>query len=275
MVLACPPRSSTLDEPADQNTVSWLENVCRSCRCHGRPGSGTRFQRGWLSDRVTVIDGSVYYDVMPRPERHSADGILDVARDLVLREGARRVTMDRIVASSGAPKGSVYYRFSTVDDLLAAMWLRAVRRSQTLFLSELHRDRDPMLAAVAAGVALVDFAQQEPADARLLVALRREDLVRGVADSTLARQLREINEPLRAGLTALTQRLFGQVSLDTVERTTCAVVDLPHGAIRRHLISGTPIPSSVKAQLTAAIPAALLPTQTRTTATDKEYPHVR
>jgi hypothetical protein len=32
---------------------------------------------------------------------------------------------------------------------------------------------------------------------------------------------------------------------------------LPQGAIRRHLVGGTPIPDSVPAQLRAAIPAAL------------------
>jgi AcrR family transcriptional regulator len=52
------------------------------------------------------------------------------------------VTVDRIIDSSGAPKGSIYHRFSTVDDLLAAMWIRAVRRSQAAFLAELANMAD-------------------------------------------------------------------------------------------------------------------------------------
>ena len=194
---------------------------------------------------------------VPRPERHSVDMILDVSRDLVLRDGARSVTIDRIVASSGAPKGSLYYRFSTVDDLLATMWLRAVRRSQDRFLQQLNASADPVEAAVAAGLALQDFAHEEPADARLLAAVRREDLVGEVSDPALVVALQEVNDRLRKALTALARRLYGRATRDTVERTTCAVVDLPMGAIRRHLVGGVAVPGNVRPQLTAAIRAAL------------------
>lgn len=194
---------------------------------------------------------------MPRPERHSVDMILDVSRDLVLRDGARSVTVDRIITTSGAPKGSVYHRFSTLDDLLATMWLRAVRRSQDRFLQQLKVDGDPVEAAVAAGLAIHDFASQEPADARLLAALRREDLVGEVADPAIVVALQEVNDRLRTALTALAQRLYGRATRDTVQRTTCAVVDLPMGAIRRHLVGGVAVPSNVRPQLTAAIRAAL------------------
>jgi len=180
-----------------------------------------------------------------------------VARELVLLEGARAVTVDRIVEVSGAPKGSIYYRFSRVDDLLAAMWIRAVRRSQAAFLAELSRQEEPVEVAVAAGLAVCDFARTAHADARLLAAVRREDLVAAAVDAKLVVELRMINEPLRKGVAALARRLFGRATRETVEWTTCAVIDLPQGAIRRHLIAGNRIPDSVPAQLRAAIPAAL------------------
>jgi AcrR family transcriptional regulator len=194
---------------------------------------------------------------MPRPPRHSVDGLLDVARELVVCDGARAVTVDRIVASSGAPKGSVYHRFSTVDDLLAAMWIRAVKRSQAWFLRELNAEGGPIQVAVAAGLAICEFARSEHADARLLAAVRREDLVATTVDAKLVAELNAINEPLRAALVKLAGRLFGRATAETVEWTTFAVVDLPHGAVRRHLVSGTAIPDSVPRQLRAAITAAL------------------
>lgn len=189
---------------------------------------------------------------------------MDVARDLVLRAGARAVTVDGIVAASGAPKGSIYHRFSTVDDLLAAMWVRAVRRSQERFLRELDADGDPVEVAVAAGLAVYDFVREEPADAGLLAALRREDLITAVSDGELAAVLEEINEPLRAGLVALAERLYGRATRDSVEWTACAVVDLPHGAVRRHLVAGTRVPDSVRGQLGEAIRAALRERMPRT-----------
>ena len=200
---------------------------------------------------------------MPRPQRHSVDAILDVSRDLVLRDGARAVTVDRIVAASGAPKGSIYHRFSTVNDLLAAMWLRGVRRSQARFLEPLGAGGDPVQAAVAAGLAIHDFAKEEPADARLLAALRREDLVGTVADATVISDLQHVNDELHTALTTLARRLYGRVTRDAVERTTCAVVDLPQGAIRRHMVRGASVPNNVRPQLAAAIRAALTDPPTR------------
>jgi len=194
---------------------------------------------------------------VPRPALHSVDKILDVSRDLVLSEGARSVTVDRIVAVSGAPKGSVYHRFSTVNDLLAAMWLRAVCRSQARFMDALHTDGDPVAAAVAAGLSLHDFALEHPPDARLLAAVRREDLVREVTDAGLADELKQANDKLRVEVTALARRLFGRATREAIECTMCAVIDIPQGAIRRHLVQGVDIPLGVRAQLAAAIPAAL------------------
>jgi AcrR family transcriptional regulator len=195
---------------------------------------------------------------VPRPERHPVDKILDVSRDLVLSHGARAVTVDRIVAISGAPKGSVYHRFSTVNDLLASMWLRGVRRSQDRFLEPLRSDGDPVEAAVAAGLAIHDFAVDLPADARLLAAMRREDLIGEVTDPDLRTALQQVNDQLRDALVVLARRLYGRATADAVERAACAVIDIPQGAIRRHLVNGDRVPRGLRSQLAAAIRAALL-----------------
>jgi AcrR family transcriptional regulator len=195
---------------------------------------------------------------MPRPARHSADSLLNAARELVLRDGIRTITVDRLVTASGAPKGSIFYRFSTMDDLLAAMWIRAVRRSQAEFLHALNTDGDPVEAAVAAGLAICDFAQRETGDARLLAAVRRDDLVSATVDATLIDELTAINQPLTAAIAVLARRLYGRATKATIGATTCAVIDIPQGAIRRHLVGGVAIPDFVGTQLRAAIPAALL-----------------
>jgi AcrR family transcriptional regulator len=203
-----------------------------------------------------LVGGAVYYRAVPRPELHSADAILDAARDLVLGGGARAATMDRIVSASGAPKGSIYHRFATLDDLLAKMWLRAVRRSQDSFLASLDCP-DAEAAAIAAGLAIHDFARAQPGDARLLASLRREDLLGTVTSPDVQRELREVNDRLAAAVVQLARRLYGRASRSAIERTACAAIDIPQGTIRRHLISGTPVPRTTRAQLEAAIRAAL------------------
>lgn len=193
---------------------------------------------------------------MPRPALHDTDAILDAARDLVLEGGPRAATIERIIARSGAPRGSIYHRFGTRDDLLARMWIRAVRESQRRFLAALGAD-DPVEAGVAAALSVPAFVRERPADARLLASLRREDLVGSIGDPALAQQLDSLNEELGAAIAALARRLHGRAGTAALERVLLAVVDLPLGAVRRHLVAGAPLPKGLPAQLEAAVRAAL------------------
>jgi AcrR family transcriptional regulator len=192
-----------------------------------------------------------------RPQLHSEDSILDAARKLVLDGGARSATVTAIADASGAPKGSIYHRFNSLDDLLAEMWIRAVRRSQREFVEGLQVP-DPAAAAVGGALALYDFAEREAADARLLASLRREDLMATVDSPKLRRQLEELNRPLELAITDLARRLFGRAGSRNVEMTIFAVVDIPLGALRRHLIAGTRAPKALRAQVDAAVRAALV-----------------
>jgi AcrR family transcriptional regulator len=191
-----------------------------------------------------------------RAERHPAGGILDAARKLVLGEGLRAATVDRIVVASGAPKGSIYHRFGTVDDLLATMWLRAVRASQARFLASLEGE-DAVTVGVAAALSLYDFAREEPDDAALLILLRQQDVGRHLRDAELSRQLATVNAPLERALEDLTTRLHGRATRAAVEQTVLAVVDLPLGAIRRHLLARRPPPPELREPLGRAVRAAL------------------
>jgi AcrR family transcriptional regulator len=191
---------------------------------------------------------------MSRPRVHSDERILDSARSLVLERGARGTTIDAIARVSGAPKGSLYHRFASLNDLLAEMWIRAARRSQEEFLQAL-RQPDAMSAAIAAALTLHDFAQRERGDARLLASLRREDLIDA---TTSPDELASLNRPLEAAFAELARRLFGRATKAAVEATVFAAADLPQGAIRRHLIAGSELPKGLRAQLEAAVRAALI-----------------
>lgn len=193
---------------------------------------------------------------MARPIVHTSDAMLDAARALVLGGGARSATVSAIARSSGAPKGSIYHRFGSLEDLLATMWIRAVRRSQERFLAALAHD-DPVEAAVAGALAVLDATETDRADARLLASLRREDLIETVRSPALRDELVALNRPLYAAFRDLSRRLHGSASRADVERTVCAVADLPQGAIRRHLVADTPFPRALRGQIEAAVRAAL------------------
>jgi AcrR family transcriptional regulator len=182
--------------------------------------------------------------------------MLDAARDLLLGEGSRSATMEAIADASGAPTGSIYHRFGSRDELIARLWIRAVYRSQASFVAALERD-DPSEAALAAALSIIDFCEEHPADAQLLVAFRREDLVKTIPDGPVAEELAVLNRPVERAVVALARRLYGRPTRAALDRTLLAVFDLPYGAARRYLISGAPLPKALRADVSRAVAAVI------------------
>jgi AcrR family transcriptional regulator len=188
---------------------------------------------------------------------HEPHTILDAARTLVLDEGVGAATVGAIASTSGAPVGSIYHAFGSRDTLLARLWIRAVGRSQTRFLEQLQRHDDPLDGAVAAALSVYDFSRDEPGDARLLVSLRREDLIQMPLPADLAEELAGLNRPIEEAIVKLARDLFGRASKERIVQTALAVFDLPHGALRRHLVAGNRPPAAARAPLARAVRAAL------------------
>lgn len=182
--------------------------------------------------------------------------MLDAARDLLLGEGSRSATMEAIADASGAPTGSIYHRFGSRDELIARLWIRAVYRSQASFVAALEQD-DAREAALAAAMSIIDFCEEHPADAQLLVAFRREDLISAIPRGALADELETLNRPVERAIVQLARRLYGSRSRATLDRTLLVTFDLPYGAARRYLITGTPLPTGLRTDLARAIAAVI------------------
>ena len=192
---------------------------------------------------------------MPRPQLHPTDTMLDATRDLLL-EDASRATIEAIAHASGAPTGSIYHRFGSRDELVARLWIRAVHRSQASFLVALEGD-DAREAALAAAMSILDFCEEHPADARLLVSFRREDLIRTIPAGRVAEDLDELNRPVERAVVDLAGRLYGKRTRAAVDRTVRVVFDLPYGMARRYLIAGATLPAALRDDLTEAVGAVI------------------
>ncbi len=195
---------------------------------------------------------------MAPPRKHDSDRMLDAARALVLRDGPRAASVAAIARESGAPVGTLYHRFGNRDGVLAAAWLRALERFQQRALAAAD-DADPLDAAVAMAASQVDFARERPDDARLLLTLRRDDLLDADPGDELRARLQQINEPLRARLGELTRALRASTGTRAVDAVTRAVVDLPNAAVRRHARDGKPPPAWLRDDVADAARRLLAP----------------
>ena len=195
---------------------------------------------------------------MAPPRKHSTDEILDAARALVLAAGPRAASVAAISQASGAPVGTLYHRFGNRDGVLAAVWFRALERYQATALAavEAHPD-DPVEAGVALASTLLAFAADHPDDARLLLAVRRDDLL-DRDDGALRARLDAGNAPIEAALRRIARDRYGRADARALERVTRAVVDLPAAAVRRHVRGDGARPPRWLAADVAAATRALL-----------------
>src|SRR5260370_23825612 len=192
---------------------------------------------------------------MGRLRLYTSDQILDGARGLVLGEGVAAATIGNIARASAAPAGSIYYRFDSRETLLAELWIRAVERAQRHCLAAVEAAGEPTEAVVAGGLSIFDFVLSEPADAQLLVSMRRTDLIRSPLPPPLVERLRALNRPVERLIGRLAVQLFGQANARARELITLAVFDLPYGSVRRHLLAGAAPPPPPHALVALAPPA--------------------
>lgn len=188
--------------------------------------------------------------------RHSGEDILDAAGYLLLESGPRAATIDAIAGASGAPKGSIYYRFKSRDEIFARLWIRAVERFQAELLAFADED-DPLEATVSGALAVYDFCDRRRADARLLLSFRQQDLWDEGVSEDLRKRLRDLNGPIARAHRAMAKRLYGDDGRRARERLRRAVFDIPLGIAREHVTSDAPLPAGARTDLERAVRAVL------------------
>ena len=188
---------------------------------------------------------------MSRRPLHAISRITYEAQRLAGEGPVEAVTISAVVAASGAPAGSIYHRFASRDDLLAAAWLDALGAFQASFLGVL------VAAPDSAAVGVVRWARAHPVPARLLVLRLPRDLGATAWAETRRAEARRLSAALESGLDQFCSAHLGGPGGDARRRATFALLDLPHAALRRYLAAGVPPPTAVDDYVTSASRAIL------------------
>ncbi|TBL45049.1 TetR/AcrR family transcriptional regulator [Verrucosispora sp. SN26_14.1] len=168
---------------------------------------------------------------MPQPVKYSTDVLLDAVRVLLLDGGPAAASARAVCLATGASSGTVYHRFPTRDDLVAAAWLRAQDRFLDAYLGALSLpDTDH---AVDAAATVLTWSRTHPEDATLLLRLALRDLLHRDLSAPLQRRAETNQRALHEKLTALATHT-GHPLADVL----LAVVDLPYTVVRRVLQTG-------------------------------------
>ncbi|MFI0357297.1 TetR/AcrR family transcriptional regulator [Actinomadura sp. 9N407] len=183
---------------------------------------------------------------MGRPAKFTQGQVLDAALEIAAESGPGAATMTAIAGRLGAPTGSIYHRFGSRDLLIATLWLRAVRGFQQGFVAALEAG-DGETAALHTP----RWCRSRPAEAAMLLLRRREDVAVRWPDE-LGEDLDDANARVSTSLDA-----FAEAHRVDRERLVFAVVDVPYGAVRRHLLDRRPPPALVDELILSSYRAVL------------------
>ncbi|MEV0705550.1 helix-turn-helix domain-containing protein [Saccharopolyspora sp. NPDC050389] len=206
---------------------------------------------------------------MPRPRTHDLDQLLDTAELLIADGGPERLTVRRLATASGVSNGAIYHAFGSLAALRGRLWLRAATEFLELqqeLVDEALGELPDLDAAVNAVVAAADspavFANRRPAAARMLMTVRRDQLLGPELPTDLADELIGLDRRLVSLMRRLAQALWDRRDGSSVDVITTCVVDLPTALFRRELTAPTAdgttrIGADARRRLDAAVRAIL------------------
>ncbi len=162
------------------------------------------------------------------------------------------------------PNGSIYHAFSSKDELLARIWLRAAQRflrMQTTRVEAALADKNAsgseVEAVVQAALSPVVYASQYPAAARLFFTQRRDQLVTAELPAWLVGQRQSVQTQFTDLLVRLADSLWQRHDRVAVETIATCLVDLPGGLLRRQLEAARGLDHHAEPRIAAATRAIL------------------
>lgn len=197
---------------------------------------------------------------MPRPAKFDDIRILGATATLVADGGPSAATIGAIARAIGAPTGSIYHRFGSRDELLGRLWLAKAAYFQDAFARALVGP-DARAAAIEAALSLPRCARADFEGARIMLLHRREDFIGGGWPPEMTREAERLGRQVTDLLREATARLFGSETTSNRRRATFALLDVPLGAVRRHVAQNKPPPPEIDDLIALAI-GAILDTET-------------
>lgn len=171
--------------------------------------------------------------------KFTADGILDAAAEEVASSGPA-VRVADIARRLSAPNGSIYYRFSSRDEILVALWLRSIRRFHQAYLAAGEMD-EAHEALLSMAERVVTFSRDNPREATAMTLFRQPRLVDNSPEK-YREEVRHINDQINARLAELAARRYAPASATSRHQflVRTAAIDIPYGLVRRHMWHAQP-----------------------------------
>jgi AcrR family transcriptional regulator len=167
---------------------------------------------------------------------HEPDRVLDAVESLAVASGPAAVTTRAISAAVGVSNGALYHTFGSRSGLVGRAWLRAGRRfltAQNTLVDQALSTAGPRAAVVAAAEAPAVFAEQYPDSSKLLLTVRRDELLDRDMPPEIATELSDLDRSLVGLMIQLAVSLWDRKDARAVDAITTCIVDLPTAILLR------------------------------------------
>ena len=178
---------------------------------------------------------------MGRNAQFKNEQFVDAALMIAAGQGPAAVTIAAVAEKVGAPVGSVYHRFLSRDVLMAKVWLQVVTSFQQEFIKALRND-----GGLQAALHTPRWVLLHPAEARILLLYRREELVSGAWPEELREGVTQIKQQLDTAIREYTEQTFGSATQASLGRTIFALIEVPYAAVLRYIRQGKKPPKVVE-----------------------------
>jgi AcrR family transcriptional regulator len=164
---------------------------------------------------------------------YEPDRVLDAVESLAVASGPAAVTIRAISAAVGVSNGALYHTFGSRSVLMGRAWLRAGHRFLTVqnTLVDQALDETGPRAAIAAVVAAADapavFAEQYPDSSKLLLTVRRDELLDSDLPDEITTKLSDLDRLLVGLMIRLAVNVWDRKDARAVDAITTCIVDLP------------------------------------------------
>jgi AcrR family transcriptional regulator len=207
---------------------------------------------------------------MPRPRVYDPDRVLDAVESLAVESGPAAVTIRAISGVAGISNGALYHTFGSRTGLMGHAWLRAGRRFlalQTALVDEamaMPGPRAAVEAVVAAADAPVAFAERYPDSAKLLLTVRRDELLNSELPDEITTELGDLDRLLVSLMIRLAANLWDRKDARAVDAITTCIVDLPTAILlHRDRLGNTTAREHLRAAVMAVLDVGPSPTAKR------------
>jgi len=174
-----------------------------------------------------------------RRRRDTREEILAVARELLLEVGPEELTLRQVARRADFSPASLYTYFASRDEIVAALYAESLSRLSD-YLNRVSRDLAPDQRVVELGVAYMDFARENPVDARCILNSAQHGLPENTDPTLGLEAARLIGETFREGAEAGVFVATDQLSLTEMAYGVWALVQgvVSIGAVNLDPVAG-------------------------------------